>query len=140
MNDQPIQEKTEILKEITSESDCFSLFFNLIISQLFIGSISSLIDFIRIFFINLLRNAFQNKERFQKNEIYLQPIITSLILLILGIIFYNLFNVVKHKIFSILGLILIFLIVVIFIIICSYTFFYYIKQKKLNKIYKKIQK
>lgn len=68
--------------------ECFSLLFNLIISQLFIGAISSLIELIRIFALNILSNYILKEEYIQKYGIYIQPFITCILLIFIGITVY----------------------------------------------------
>lgn len=68
--------------------ECLSLLFNLIISQLFIGAISSLIELIRIFALNILSNYILKEEYIQKYGIYIQPFITCILLIFIGITVY----------------------------------------------------
>ncbi|QKE44588.1 putative viral membrane-associated early morphogenesis protein [Yalta virus] len=70
--------------------DCFSLLFNLIISQLFIGAIASLIELIRIFAINILSRYILKEEYIQKYGVYIQPLITCILLISVGMIVYYL--------------------------------------------------
>lgn len=68
--------------------ECFSLLFNLIISQLFIGAIGSLIELIRIFAINILSRYILREEYIQKYGIYIQPLITCVLLVVIGMSVY----------------------------------------------------
>lgn len=89
--------ETDNTKKPPFSGECFSLFFNLIISQLFINSIGSIIELIRIFTINILTKNILSA-RFVKNYgIYIQPIITSTLLFIIGFAMYTLYDTIKRN-------------------------------------------
>lgn len=84
-------------KKSSFSNNCFSLFFNLIISQLFIGAIGCVIELIRIFAINILTKYFLKDSFIQKYGIYIQPIITGLLLIIVGIFIYYFYELVTNN-------------------------------------------
>lgn len=119
--------------------DCFSLLFNLIISQLFIGAIASLIELIRIFAINILSRYILKEEYIQKYGVYIQPLITCTLLIGMGMIVYYISKwtsnpdscdntmFVKYFLYFILfG--------VLFGFICFVGFYYYRLRAKANVI------
>lgn len=119
--------------------DCFSLLFNLIISQLFIGAISSLIELIRIFTINILSHYILKEEYIQKYGVYIQPVITCVLLIGMGMVVYYLSKwtsssdscdntvFVKYLLYFILGGLLIGFILFI-------LFYYYRLKTKVNNL------
>lgn len=124
-----------------SSSDCFSLFFNLIISQLFMSAISSVIEFIRIFIVNILSKYILKEEYIYKYGIYLHPIISAVFLLLIGLSFYYLFylitsdgkpcqsgDLIKYLIYFVL-------IVVAVGIILFLIFYLYRIKKKTQQLY-----
>lgn len=68
----------------TSLGNCLNLFVNLIISNLFTGSITSLIELIRIFSTNILTKYIISENSIRNYGIYLQPAITCVLLFVIG--------------------------------------------------------
>lgn len=69
--------------------NCLNLFLNLIISNLFTGSINALIELIRIFSTNILTKYIISENNVRQYGIYLQPAITCILLFSIGLtIFY----------------------------------------------------
>lgn len=115
--------------------ECFSFLFDLIISQLFIGAISSFIELIRIIAIKILSKYILKEEYIQNYGIYLQPVITCVSLTCIGVsIFYiskwtegdncNTFDIIKYFIYFIL-------ICILFGFVLFFSFYYFrITQKE----------
>lgn len=113
---------------------CFDLFLNLIISQLFIGCVGSIIELIRLFVMNFITKTFFSSNFIRNYGIYINPILTTLLLFILSISIYYTFDLVPPDtnstiIYSLLFLFLIsilfiFIIYFITLLIKSFTFKY----------------
>lgn len=124
--------------------ECFSLLFNLIISQLFIGAISSLIELIRIFALNILSNYILKEEYIQKYGIYIQPLITCILLIFIGMTVYYVMKWTTSDVCDqtdIVRYIIYFILIAILIGFFFFGFFYYyrIKRKEKSLSAKKIQ-
>lgn len=85
-------EKCEKNNKIINNTDCFTYFFNLIITQLFIGSITYIIEFLRLITINILSKFFISERIIRTYGIYIQPLITSSLLLLIGFVLYYSIN------------------------------------------------
>lgn len=62
----------------------FSLFFNFSITQLFVGGISSIIELIRVFTMDILTKYFLSPVYIQTHGKYIQPAINAILLLSIG--------------------------------------------------------
>lgn len=124
--------------------ECFSLLFNLIISQLFIGAISSLIELIRIFALNILSNYILKEEYIQKYGIYIQPLITCILLIFIGMTVYYIMKWTSSDVCDksdFIRYFIYFILISILIGFFLFAFFYYyrIKRKEKSLNAKKIQ-
>lgn len=125
--------------KLINNSDCFTFFFNLIITQLFIGSITYIIEFLKLITINILSKFFLSEYVMRQYGIYLQPVITSILLLLIGFILYYAINYFLESCNSIYLLMfggLIFLI----IILIAYILWTWYNIKNYNQKIKYIEK
>jgi hypothetical protein len=121
--------------------DCFTFFFNLIISQLFISSITYVIEFLRLITINILSKFFLSEYVMRQYGVYIQPIITSILLLCVGFMLYYLINSLMKScetmyLMMFAGLIFLIIVLATYIIWNWYNYKNY--YKKLNYIEKEI--
>lgn len=76
---------------------CFSLFFNLIISQLFSGGIGTIIELLRIISTNVLIKYFLKDSFVKKYGIYIQPVIQSILLFSIGILIFAMYEYLRKQ-------------------------------------------
>lgn len=69
---------------MTIDTSPFSLFFNFSITQLFVGGISSIIELIRVFAMEILTKYFLSPVYIQTHGKYIQPAINAILLLSIG--------------------------------------------------------
>lgn len=120
--------------------ECFSLLFNLIISQLFIGAIGALIELIRMIAINVLSRYILKPEYIQNYGIYIQPIITSSLLTLIGLFVYYISKWTTHdgcdnSDFFRYFLYFVLVVIITILIILLFVYYYKItrKEKQLNE-------
>lgn len=119
---------------------CFSLFFNLIISQLFSGAISMIIEILRMVTSNILIKYFLNERFVKKYGMYIQPMIQSILLLGIGIFIFSFYNGLcnKNELNSYTDLLKFFMIIalisVFIIVIFTLGFWFYKTKNKFNII------
>lgn len=117
--------------------NCFNIFFNLIISQLFIGAIASIIEVIRILTFNVLSKYIVSEQNIRNYGIYIQPILTALLLFTIGYIIFYFVNVLKISscsslnIFSYLLFFILLCIMFVIIFFVGIYFYRYIKKKNI---------
>lgn len=117
--------------------NCFNIFFNLIISQLFIGAIASIIEVIRILTFNVLSKYIISEKNIRNYGIYIQPILTSILLFTIGYAIFYFTNILhistcsSMNIFSyLLFFVLLCILFVIIFFVCIY-FYRYFKKKNI---------
>jgi len=122
---------------------CFSLFFNLTISQLFSSAISTIIEFLRVITTNFLIKYLLKESFVKKYGTYIQPVVQATFLLIVAIIIFFIYDYLRSnqelcsteglwKIFSVGILSMIFLVLFVMSVIGFYKL--YKKCKIQNKI------
>lgn len=113
---------------------CFSLFFNLTISQLFSSAISTIIEFLRVLTTNFLIKYFLKESFVKKYGTYIQPVVQSVFFLIIAVIIFFVYDYLRSnrelcstaglwKIFSVGILSVIFLVVFIMSLIGFYKLY-----------------
>lgn len=70
---------------MSSQLNASSLIINFSITQLFVGGIGSVIELIRMFTMNFLTKYVLSTEHIHKYGMYIQPAITAILLLSIGI-------------------------------------------------------
>ncbi|AKS26354.1 putative viral membrane-associated early morphogenesis protein [Diachasmimorpha longicaudata entomopoxvirus] len=91
--------------------DCYTLFFNSLISQLFLASISNLLELIQIIFIGFFRHRVLDSDFFRRYIYLIKPLFASVIFLICGFLIYYFRTLILIPI-----LVILLLVVLIFII------------------------
>lgn len=121
--------------------NCFSLFFDLIISQLFMGAVSAIIEIIKTVTLKNFCKYFIQEEFLQKYGIYFQPTLTAFLFIMIGISMYYFSEWLKadracHS-SDIIKYFILFLIIVVISIIIVFLIYTILKIKKVKhpKIY-----
>lgn len=134
-----MEQKEEKEEKEEKTFNCFNIFFNLIISQLFIGAIASVIEVIRILTFNVLSKYIISEKTIRNYGIYIQPILTSILLFIIGYAIFYFTNVLKistcstMNIFSYLLFFILFCLASVIIFFVIIHFYRYFKKKNLLK-------
>lgn len=133
----------KITKLVLPTGDWVSFIIYLVVTLLITSAVSSIIEFIRLIIINVLSKRIFKQELLQKYGIYIQPLLTAFLLLIVGLIIYyssrwiyvndsNHVELIKWVIYFVL-LIMITIIVLFFV--------YHLNNKKQKtKLFKKTYK
>lgn len=118
--------------KLINNADCFTYFFNLIITQLFIGSITYIIEFLRLITINILSKFFISERIIRTYGIYIQPLITASLLLFIGFVLYYSINSLIDSCDS--GYVIMYtLLVVLVSILIGYLIYVWYNVKTYNK-------
>lgn len=88
---------TEETESYPLTGHCFSLFFNLIISQLFSSAIATIIELLRILSTNFLIKYFLKESFVKKYGIYIQPVIQAVLLFSIGLIIFVLYEYLRKR-------------------------------------------
>lgn len=73
--------------------DCYGLFFNSLVSQLFLASITNLLELIQLIFIGFFKNNLIDNDFFRRH-CYIKPLLASVIFGFCGIGIYFFHNII----------------------------------------------